>query len=105
MLSVTFSRVRDGEEERLRAWGKELMERAGEVRETFKQEGVRHERSFLLRTSDGWILVRAGEVEDWDKAMAAYGASELPIDAEHRRVMESALEGPFPAEQIYECRL
>jgi len=105
MLSVTFSRVRDGEEERLRAWGRELMQRAGEVRETFKQEGVRHERSFLIRTTEGWVLIRAGEVDDWDRAMQAYEESRLPIDAEHRVVMESALEGPYPAEQIYECSL
>lgn len=105
MLSVTFSRVRDGEEERLRAWGRELMQRAGEVRETFRQEGVRHERSFLIRTTEGWVLIRAGEVEDWDHAVQAYNASRLPIDSEHRQVMESALEGPFPAEQIYECSL
>ncbi len=103
MLSVTFSRVRAGEEERLRAWGHELMERAGEVRETFRQEGVRHELSFLIRTGEGWIFVRAGEMEDRDRAMQAYNASGLRIDAEHRQVMDSALEGPFPAEQIYEC--
>ena len=105
MLSVTFSRVRGGEEERLRAWGRELMQRADEVRETFKQEGVHHERSFLIRTSDGWVLIRAGEVEDGDRAMQAYAASQLPIDAEHRQVMESALDGPYPAEQIFECSL
>jgi hypothetical protein len=105
MLSVTFSRVRNGEEDRLRAWGRELMRRAAEVRETFKQEGVRHERSFLIHTTDGWLLIRVGEVDDLDKALRAYDISTLPIDAEHRHVMESSLEGPFPAEQIYECSL
>ncbi|HZQ49764.1 MAG TPA: DUF6176 family protein [Candidatus Dormibacteraeota bacterium] len=105
MLSVTFSRVRDGEEDRLREWGRELMQRAGEVRETFRQEGVRHERSFLIRTSEGWVLIRAGEVEAPERALEAYKTSTLRIDAEHRAVMESTLEGPFAAEQIYECSL
>lgn len=105
MLTVTFSRVRDGQEERLRAWGRELMDRVDEVRETFRQEGVRQEKSFLIRTTEGWVLIRLGEVEDWEKALAAFNASELRIDAEHARVMESALAGPFPAEMIYECSL
>ena len=103
MLSVTFYRVRDGQETRLRAWGSELMARADEVRETFRQEGVRHEKSYLVRTAEGWILIRVGEVEDWDKALAAYQESTLEIDAEHRSIMESALEAPYPAELIYEC--
>ncbi len=105
MLSVTFSRVRDGREERLRSWGRELMERADEVRATFRQEGVRHEKSYLLRTGEGWILVRIGDVEDWERARAAFAGSKLPIDAEHLEVLESSLEGAFPAELIYECSL
>jgi len=105
MLSVTFSRVRPGEEDRLRAWGRELMRRGDEVRQTFEQEGVRHERSYLISTEAGAILIRVGEVDDWDKALAAFNASRLSIDAEHRQVMEAALEGPFSAELIYECSL
>jgi hypothetical protein len=103
MLSVTFSRVRAGQEQRLRDWGRELMKRGDEVRQTFDQEGVRHEKSFLIRTAEAAILVRVGDVEDWDKAVAAFNQSTLPIDAEHKSVMESALEGPFAAELIYEC--
>ena len=105
MITVTFSRVRDGQEERLRAWGRELMQRADEVRETFRQEGVRQEKSYLIRTTEGWILLRLGEVDDWEKALEAFKRSELRIDAEHARVMESTLAGPFPAEMIYECSL
>jgi len=105
MLSVVFSRVRDGEVERLRAWGRELMERSDEVRETFRQEGVRHESSHLIQTADGWVHVIAIEVEDMERARAAFAASKLPIDSEHREVMQAALDGLFPAELLYECRL
>jgi hypothetical protein len=105
MLNVVFSRVRDGEVERLRAWGRELMQRSDEVRDTFRQEGVRHESSYLIQTADGWIHVIAIEVENMEKAQAAYDASKLPIDSEHREVMRTALAGQFPAERIYEMSL
>ena len=105
MLSVAFSKVREGEVDRLRAWGRELMKRPDEVRETFRHEGVRHEMSHLIRTNDGWVLVRTADVEDWDRALKAYAASDLPIDAEHRQVMDAALDGSFSAELIYECSL
>lgn len=105
MLNVVFSRVRDEEVERLRAWGRELMRRGDEVRETFRQEGVRHEISHLIHTADGWIHVIAIEVEDIELARAAYATSKLPIDSQHREVMNAALDGPFPAERIYEMSL
>jgi hypothetical protein len=105
MLSVVFSQVRDDEVDRLRAWGRELMERTDEVKETFRQEGVRHEMSHLIRTTEGWVLIRSAEVDDMDKALAAFEASNLKIDAEHGDVMQQTLEGPFPAELIFECSL
>lgn len=105
MLSVVFSKVRDDEVDRVRAWGRELMGRTDEVRATFRQEGVRHEMSHLVRTTEGWVLVRSAEVEDMDRALAAFVASKLKIDAEHGEVMQRALAGPFAAELIYECSL
>ncbi len=105
MLSVVFSRVREGEEARLRAWGRELMERADEVRATFKQEGVRSEKMFLLETVDGLVLLRVGEVDDWERALNAYEQSALEIDKEHRRVLDPAHDGSHVAELIYECTL
>ena len=38
--------------------------RADEVKETYRQEGVSHEASYLIETRRGWILVFAAEVED-----------------------------------------
>jgi hypothetical protein len=105
MLNITFSRVRDGQLELLRAWGRELEGRRDEVRETFRQEGVKTERSFLLETTDGWVHVIAIEVEDMDGARAAYDSSTLPIDLQHRATMAAALDGPFPVEHLYECAL
>jgi hypothetical protein len=40
-----------------------------------------------------------------DAALAAFAASNLKIDTEHADVLQQTLEGPFPAELIYECSL
>src|SRR5262245_3520119 len=103
MLHLTFRRVRD--EAALRAWMAELGQRADEVRATFRQEGVRHEQAFLLPTPDGLVLVYAHEVEDPDAAHAAYAESALPIDAEHRQRMATALGDAVEPELLYDVRL
>ena len=105
MLTVSFSVVREGQLDQLRAWGRELTRRADEVKETYRQEGVRQEASYLIETKRGWILVFAAELEDREKARAAYQASMLPIDVEHRRVMQATLSGAFEAEPLYECHV
>jgi uncharacterized protein DUF6176 len=105
MLEVVFRRVKDAEVDRLRAWMAELGDRTDEVRETFRQETVRHEAAFLLRGEDGPVLVYAIEAGDPAFGHRAAAASTLPIDEEHRRVMGSVLAGPAEAELLYECRL
>lgn len=90
---------------RLRAWMSELNRRGDEVRETFRQETVRHERAWLLRGADAPILVYAIEAEDLELGHRVVRESPLPIDIEHRRVMAEVLEGPADAEPLYACRL
>ena len=103
MLHLTFRRVVD--EPRLRAWMSSLGQRAEEVRATFRQEGVRHEQAFLLRDSEGLVLVYAHEVEDPSAAHAAYGVSTLPIDLEHRQEMRAALGEAVSPEVLYDVQL
>jgi hypothetical protein len=105
MIRITFRRVREGEEERLRAWMQELNGRSHEVRETFRQEGVRHEAAYLLQTLDGPILVYAVEAPDFHRAHEAYADSTLPIDREHAEVMRAVLGHRAPAELLYSCDL
>lgn len=104
MLDVRITRVRDDQVERLRAWMAELLQRQDEVRATFRNEGVRHEQVYLLQAREGPVLVYAHEVEDPEAARAAYMASTLPIDAQHREVMQAVLQGPAAAELLYEVR-
>ncbi len=105
VLDVRFHRVRNDQVEQLRAWFAELMQRQDEVRETFHNEGVRHEQAFMLESKDGLVLVYAHEVDDPEAAHRAYAASTLPIDLQHREVMSAALGSPAEAELLYEMRL
>jgi hypothetical protein len=105
MLEVVFRRVKEGEVDRLRRWMAEAERRSDEVRETFRQETVRHEVAYLIEGAGGPVLVYAIEADDPDLGHRVAASSELPIDAEHRRVMAAVLEGPAEIEKLYECRL
>ena len=105
MLKVSIRKINPGQEGRLRDWLAELMRRKDEVRATFKQESVRHERAFLLPTADGTALLYVVEAEDLEQASEAYKNSTLPIDMEHRQVMKQVLGDDVPVELIYDCAL
>ena len=104
MLRVSIRRVRAGQVEALRAWLTQLEDRRDEVVETFAQEGVRHEQAYLLETGSGHVLVYAMELEDEERARAAFAASTLPIGAEHRDVMDAAVGEPAGAELLYDVQ-
>jgi hypothetical protein len=105
VLDVRFHRIRSDQLDALRAWMAELMRRQDEVRETFRNEGVRHEQAFLLQSVDGPVLIYAHEVDDPEAARRAYLASTLPVDLQHREVMRTALDGAAEAELLYEVRV
>jgi hypothetical protein len=93
MIHLTFYRVRPGELDRLRAWLAEAGQRADEVRETYRQEGVHHEQAYFLETADGHVLVYAVECDDYEAAREAFLKSVRPIDVEHRRIMPELTDG------------
>ena len=105
MLKVTMEMVKPGQEQKLRDWLSELMTRQDEVRETFKQETVRHEQAYLLPIGDSVVLIYIVEAEDLEQASKAYKDSTLPIDAEHRNVMQQVLGNRLPAELLYDVTL
>jgi hypothetical protein len=106
MIHTSISRIRPDKVELLRAWFAEGKHRAEEVRETFRQEGVTHEQVYLIPTADGTVLVYISEMADVGTAMRAFADSELPIDAEHRKVMETAIAGQVDgAELVFELTL
>jgi hypothetical protein len=81
-----------------------LKERQQEVRQTFDQEGVRHECAYLTQDREGYVLVYVAELEDEAAARAAYARSTLPIDLEHRRIMAELIVGPADAELLYDVQ-
>ena len=89
----------------MRAWLAELQQRSDEVRETFLNEGVRHEQAYLLETADGPVLVYAIDVDDPEAAQRAYATSTLPLDLQHREVMDSTISGPLELEPLYDVKL
>ncbi len=105
MLQIVFARVREDQLDRLRWWMSELTRRKDEVRQTFAQEGTRHEVAYLLYDLEGPVLVYAIEAEDHDRAREAFESSMLPIDIEHRQIMQEALDGPADVELLYDVRL
>ena len=100
MLEVVFHRIAEGEIGRLRWWMGELHRRRDEVLETFENEGTRHEIACLVHTSDGPILVYAIEADDPEAARAAFRASTLAIDVQHRDVMAQIVSEPVAAERL-----
>ena len=53
--------------------------------------------------ADGAVLVYVMEADDVQRALAAYGASQLPIDVAHRAVLAQVLEAPLEIAPLYEC--
>jgi hypothetical protein len=94
-----------GRTERLKSWYAELEERRDETLQTLENEGIRQEVAFILNTEHGDLLCVFLNVDDMDKADAAFYSSPFPIDHEHRRVMDETTvggaEGRIPAELMY----
>ncbi len=103
MIKLAVRRIKEGQEETLRNWMAELNRRHDEVAETFAVEGTRHEQAYLLKTSDGPILIYAMEAPDHELAAASFERSKMAIDIEHKRVMKQVLAGKADVELLYEC--
>ena len=104
-MRLAFSRVRPEKVDRLRSWMAELAQREEEVRETFRQETVRHEVAYLVESGDGPLLVYAIEAADLAEAARAVETHPLPIDHEHRQVMREVFDGAVPAECLLDMSL
>jgi len=103
MIKLAIRKVRHGQEDPLRKWMAELNRRSAEVRETFAQEGVRHEQAYLLKTADGPVLIYAMEAADHARASSMFRNSTLSIDQEHKHIMAQVLAEPANAELLYDC--
>ena len=102
MIHTSIRYVHADKVARLREHLTMTEDRAEEVRETFRQEGVRQEQAYLLPTSDGAILVYVVDVADYEQAATVFENSTLPIDQEHKDVMAEVIAGSVDAELIFD---
>lgn len=105
MIRVAFRKIAPGKVQELRAWMAEAQRREDEVRETFRQETVRHEQAYLIDNAGNHILVYVMELEDPEAAQQAFQASALKIDHEHRAVMAEVVEENVEPELLYDVHL
>jgi len=105
MLKVSIQMVKPELEQKLRDWLSELMRRQDEVRETFKQKTVRHEQGYLIQVNGGTALMYIVEAENLEQATKAYKDSTLPIDDEHRHIMNQSLADRIPVELLFDVAL
>lgn len=105
MIQISFTKIAPAKVEKLRSWMAEAQGRAEEVRETFRQETVRHEQAYLIQEADQHILVYVMELEDPEAARQAFQESTLEIDHEHREVIADVVEETLEPELLYDVHL
>jgi hypothetical protein len=102
MLQTTFARVRDEDMPRLRSWLAALSSRREELRDSYRQQGTRHELFFLLPTRRSSILVLVSEVDDAEQAASSFLRSELPIDVEFKTLFQGISPEEADVELLYD---
>lgn len=102
MLHTTIARVDEEDLPRLRSWLASLSSRRGEIRESYRQEGTRHELFFLVRTRRMPILILISELDDVERATRTFLHSELPIDVEFKTLFQQISPEEAEVELLYD---
>ena len=105
MIQAFFNRVDESRVDRIRDWMLELKRRQKEVLETFENERTTHERVVLIPPQPDFIMVHSIERDDPVAGRAAFLSSQLPIDVEHRAMMDEVTLGPALTETLFELSL
>lgn len=99
-METVVLRVKKDKVDVLKSWMEELRRREGEVLETMRNEGSRHEAAYLLENAEGPVLVWVQEVADPERAHRVFRESGAPIDSEHREVMGEVISGRLRTEEL-----
>lgn len=102
MLHTTIAHVDEEDVPRLRSWLASLSSRRDELRESYRQQGTRHELFFLIRTRRMPILVLVSEVDDVEQASRSFLRSELPIDVEFKNLFQEISPEEAEVELLYD---
>ena len=102
MLHATIARVEEDDVPRLRSWLGSLSSRRGELRESYRRLGTRHELFFLVRTRSTPLLVLISELDDVERAAKSFLESNLPIDLEFKTLFQEISPGEAEFELLYD---
>ncbi len=102
MLHTTIARVDERDLPRLRSWLADLSSRRTELRESYRQQGTRHELFFLVRSRRVPILVLVSEVDDVEHATGSFLHSKLPIDVEFKALFQEISPEEADVELLYD---
>ena len=102
MLHTTFARVDEADVPRLRSWLESLSSRRGELRESYRRHGTRHELFFLIRTRGAPTLVIITEVANAEEAATSFLRSTLPIDVEFKALVQEISPEEADVEGLYD---
>lgn len=102
MLITTIARVDEEDVPRLRSWLADLDARRGELRESYRQQGTRHELFFLIRTREEPLLVLISEVADVEQATRSFLVSNLPLDLEFKTLVQEMQPEQADVELLYD---
>jgi hypothetical protein len=102
MLNTTIARVDEADVPRLREWLASLSSRRSELRESYRQQGTRHELFFLIRTRESPILVLISELADLEHGATSFLRSNLPIDVEFKTLVQEMSPQEADVELLYD---
>lgn len=106
MLRAAIRHVHPEHLDALTQWLKDLNgPRRLEALATLADEGCRQEQAWLIAGADGPVIVYVMEVEDVERSRRTGEQSTHPIDAEHRRVITTALGGDVKADLVLDLGL
>jgi len=105
MLELTVRPVHPEHVELLRDWFAEVDgPRRAEALATLEDETVSQEFVALVECGGAHLLIYAMLVDDPERARRAAQDSTHPVDAQHRRVMQTALGEPMAVEVLLDLR-
>lgn len=92
MLNASFAAIEEKDVPVIRAWLASLAERREELRESYRQQGTRHELFFVVRAPDP-VLVLISELDDVEQGSVTFLGSRLPLDLEFKSLVQTVSNG------------
>jgi len=92
LLNASFAAIQETDVPVIREWLASLAERRDELRESYRNQGTRHELFFLVRAPDP-VLVLISELDDVEQGSVTFLRSRLPLDLEFKSLVQTVSNG------------